>query len=119
MRHKKKTIILDRKSGPRRALLRTLCISLIQHGSITTTPAKAKAVQSIVERCVTAGKKKSLASIRLIEKRLSNKRAAERVVHSIAPRFALRTGGYTTLMKVAPRKGDNAPQVVLQFVDHE
>ena len=75
MRHKKKTLILSRKVGPRTALIRTLAMSFIEHERIQTTPAKAKALREFVEPLVTIAKEKSPQSIRLIEKKLSNKKA--------------------------------------------
>lgn len=117
MRHKKSTQSLGRKTGPRRALLRTLVISLIENGEIRTTPVKARVVRRMAEKLITKGKVKTPQSIRLIEKRLGNKMAALRVVNDIAPRFKSRDGGYTRMMKVADRKGDGAQQVILKWVD--
>ncbi len=116
MRHKKKKNTLGRTSGKRRALLRTLAISLIEHGQITTTPAKAKAVQQFVEPLITRGKTPGMNSIRLIESKLASKQAAMEVVNKLSPRFKERPGGYTSLQKVADRKGDGAKQVQLSFV---
>lgn len=116
MRHQKRTFTLDRKAAPRLALFRTLAISLISHERITTTSVKAKAVRQFVEPLITKGKTKSVHTMRLLEQRLSNKKAARKIVEDLGPRFAERKGGYTRMTKIAPRKGDAAEQVVLEFV---
>lgn len=115
MRHKKQKVTIDRKAGPRKALIRIMSIQLLQHGHLTTTPVKAGAVRRLVERMITRGKTKSVHTIRLIESRL-NKDAALLIVNTVAPRFADRNGGYTRLTKIAPRKGDGAAQVVLELI---
>lgn len=117
MRHKKNTVTLDRKAGPRKAMLRSAAISLIMNEKITTTPTKAKAVRRLVERVITRGKKGDFNAIRYVERKLNNKDAALHVVNVLSPRFEKREGGYTRMLKVAPRKGDGAEQVVLEFVD--
>jgi large subunit ribosomal protein L17 len=119
MRHKKKTVTLDRKAGPRKAMLRTLCISVIQHGRIQTTPAKAKVVRSMVEKMVTMSKEKSVHTMRQLESKLGNKAAVMTLVNTLGPRYKERAGGYTRMTKVASRSGDNAEQVVLEFVTKE
>lgn len=116
MRHKSNKVTIDRTSGSRQALLRTLTISLITNGKITTTPVKAKAVRSFVEPMITKGKERNRESIRFIEQKLGNKTAAMKIVDDIAPLYKERAGGYTSMMKLALRKGDGAQQVLLQFV---
>ncbi len=117
MRHKKKKIILNRVKGPRTALIRGLCLQLIEHGRITTTPVKAKAVQQFVEPLITAGKEKSVQNVRSIDRKLTDKKATLRITDTIAPKFKTRKGGYTRITKIGPRKGDGAQQVVIEFVD--
>jgi large subunit ribosomal protein L17 len=116
MRHLKKKFTLDRAAGPRKALLRTMAVSLIQKERIVTTPARARAVKRMIEPLITRGKEKTVHNIRLIESRLANKASALRVVNELSPRFQGRPGGYTRMIKVAPRKGDAAEQVILEFV---
>lgn len=118
MRHKKKTFTIDRKAGQRNALIRNMAIQLLTHGHVTTTPIKARAVRSLVEPMITKGKKKSVHSIRQIEKNL-NKEAARLIVDTVAPTFAERNGGYTRITKLMPRKGDGAAQVVLELIGKE
>lgn len=116
MRHQKRTFTLDRKAAPRKALFKTLAISLITHERIVTTSVKAKAVRQFVEPLVTKGKTKSVHTMRLLEQRLGNKAAARKLVEVLGPRFADRKGGYTRMTKVEARQGDAAEQVVLEFV---
>lgn len=117
MRHRKRKTILGRKSAQRKAVIRQLTISLLQHGKIQTTPAKARLVQQFIEPLITRGKTKSVHTIRVIEKRLANKAAALHVVNEIAPKSATRTGGYTRMLQVMNRQGDGAEQVILELVD--
>lgn len=116
MRHKKNTVILGRESGPRKALLKTLAISVLEHGAVQTTPAKAKAVRQIVERVIARGGEKTPNAIRYIESRLGNKATAMHVVNEIAPKYKNRPGGYTRMSKLPNRKGDGAQQVKLELV---
>lgn len=116
MRHRNVTPTLDRKAGPRRALLRALAISLIEHERIRTTPAKARAVRPLVERAVTLGKRNSLAARRQLIRTFASPKTADRVLSTLAPRFAARPGGYTRMIKLPPRAGDGASQVLLEFL---
>lgn len=116
MRHKKNTVSLGRKSGPRKALMRSLAISILEAGAVTTTPAKAKAVRRLVERVIARGAEKTPNSIRYIEKKLGNKQAAMHVVNEIAPKYKDRNGGYTRIMNLGTRKGDGSKQVRLELV---
>lgn len=116
MRHQKRTLTLDRKAGPRKALYKTLAISLITHERIVTTATKAKAVRQFVEPLVTKGKTKSVHTLRLLEARLGNKAAARKLVEVLGPRYAERAGGYTRITKIGARQGDAAEHVVVEFV---
>lgn len=117
MRHRKKTVILDRKIGPRRALLKNLVEQVILYEQITTTEAKAKAVRPIVERLLTRGKKGSLQSFRYLLKRLPTEQSARKVKDVLAPRFKDRPGGYTRVVKLGTRLGDGAKMVRIEFVE--
>ena len=116
MRHKKNTVSLGRKSGPRKALMKTLAISILENGAVVTTPAKAKAVRRLVERVIARGSEKNVNSIRYIEQKLGNKKAAMLVVNEIAPKYKDRNGGYTRMMQLERRKGDGSKQVRLELV---
>lgn len=117
--HRRLVKHFSRKSGPRKALLRGLMLSLVEHGRIRTTVAKAKEVRRHIERIITLGKKDNLNSIRLISSRLANPDAAVDLVKSIAPRFKERAGGYTRVTKVGRRPGDSAEMAFLEFVDYD
>lgn len=116
MRHKKKTVVLDRNSAARKALMRTLAISLIMRGRVQTTPTKARAVKSMVEKLITKGKEKNPSVIRQLEGVLANKQAAMHIVNILGPKYEKRPGGYISSTKVAARKGDGAAQMMLELI---
>ncbi len=117
--HRRLVKHFSRKSGPRKALIRGLMVSLVEHGRIKTTIAKAKELRRHIERVITLGKKDNLNSIRLISSRLANPDAAVDLVKSIAPRFKDRPGGYTRVIKIGRRPGDSAEMAFLEFVDYD
>ena len=101
MRHHTKRRILNRTKSQRVALLRGLAQSLVIEEGITTTLAKAKELRPFVEKLVTASKKNTLQSRRLVESRLGTKSDAVRKLHeTLAPRFTARAGGYTRIVKL-------------------
>jgi large subunit ribosomal protein L17 len=116
MRHQKKTVKLGRERAQRKALLRSLADSLIQHGSITTTLAKAKALRPFVEPLVTKAKDNSLSSRRELIKVLYTDKAVNALLNDIAPKYADRPGGYTRITKIGPRYSDAAEMAVIEFV---
>ncbi|MFA6428024.1 MAG: 50S ribosomal protein L17 [Candidatus Buchananbacteria bacterium] len=116
MRHRKKDKILSRTAAPKKALLRSLVTSLVVYESIKTTQAKAKAAQKIVEKVITLGKKKDLASRRQILTIVYGENPTKKVMDVLAPRFEKRVGGYTRIVKVGRRLGDAAEMVKLEFV---
>lgn len=116
MRHQKKKATLGREKAQREALLRNLAESLILHGSIKTTKAKAKALRTFVEPLVTKAKKKTLASERNIRKVLYTDAAINKLTREIAPRYADRAGGYTRIIKIGTRTNDAAEVVHIEFV---
>ncbi|MFH1426646.1 MAG: 50S ribosomal protein L17 [Candidatus Kerfeldbacteria bacterium] len=116
MRHKKESVKLGRLAGPRKAVMRSLAIALIENGRITTTAVKARALKKFIEPLVTKGGSKSVHTIREIEKKLSNKKAALKLVNEIGPKFKSVNGGYTRITKLIVRKGDGAEQSVIEWV---
>lgn len=116
MRHLKKKKTLDRKKGPRRALMRNLATSLILHEKIKTTEAKAKALRSIAERLVTISKKSDLTARKRLLAYLTQERAAKKMIEVIGPKYLLRSGGYLRINKVGPRLSDGAKIVEIEFV---
>lgn len=116
MRHRKKTITLDRKTGPRRALLRNLATSVVLYEHVQTTRAKAKAVQPIVENCITKAKAQTLHARRRLLSYLTHANAVRKVFDVLAPRYKERKGGYTRIVKIGKRVGDAADMVQIEFV---
>ena len=117
--HRRLVKHFSRKSGPRKALLRGLMVSLVEHGRIKTTVSRAKEVRRHIERAVTLGKKGDLNSIRLLIARLANKDMALDLVKNVSPRFKDRAGGYTRVIKIGRRPGDTAEMAFLEFVDYD
>jgi len=116
MRHRKKGKILDRKIGPRKALLKNLAASLILYEKIRTTEAKAKEVRSVVEKLITIGKKNNLTTRRRLLAYLPTKNAVNKILEVLGPEYKDRKGGYTRIVKIGPRKGDGAKMVQISFV---
>ncbi len=108
---------LGRTSSHRRATLRRMVTALFEQESIMTTAAKAKAVQPIAEKMITWGKKGDLHAKRQVFQYLTDESVAKKVLDAVAPRYTNRQGGYTRIMKAAPRRGDAAPMVVLELVE--
>ncbi len=107
---------LQLATGPRRALVRGQLTSLVLHEAITTTEAKAKEVAPHFERLVTHAKKGTLAGGRMLRKELLTESATQKMLLELAPAFAERKGGYTRIIKLENRRGDNAPMARLSLV---
>lgn len=107
---------LSREAGPRRALLRGQITSLVLHESITTTEAKAKEVAPLFERLVTKAKQRTLAGSRGVRKVILTEPAAQKLLTELADAFEDRNGGYTRIVKLPNRRGDNAPMAQLSLV---
>ena len=120
MRHRRKTLKLQRKDGHRRSLLANQACALIQHGRIRTTVAKAKALRPIVEKLVTLTKKEAGVHARRIAFRfLAQKDAVKRLFDVVAPAVGDRPGGYTRITKLGARPSDSAPMAYIEWVDIE
>jgi len=117
MRHGKKTVKLGRSQAHRDALLSNQVCSLIEHGRIKTTLAKAKAVRPLAEKMLTLGKKASLHNRRTAMSVLGQKDAVKKLFEEIAPRSATRNGGYTRIIKLGYRQSDSAPLALIEWVD--
>lgn len=98
-------------------MLRGLVTSLVEHGRIKTTLAKAKELRRHVERAVTLGKKQDLHAQRLLMSRYPNEKTVSTIMKDLAPRFKSRPGGYTRILKLGNRPGDNAEMAYIEFVD--
>lgn len=97
-------------------MLRNLATSLVEHGRVRTTLAKAKVVRPRVERLITLAKRGGLAQRRLLRRYLTTDRAVEKMLTVIAPACKGRNGGYTRALKIGTRQGDAAPMVIIEFV---
>jgi large subunit ribosomal protein L17 len=122
MRHRKKTTKLGRTAEHRNALLANQTCSLIEHGRIKTTLAKAKAVRPLAEKMVTLAKRGGLHARRRALALLHNNstrtvKAVGKLFSEIAPRSASRNGGYTRVVKLGPRPSDSAPMAFIEWVD--
>jgi len=116
MRHKVGGRKLSRPTKQRWALYRNQVSALLVHDKIVTTEAKAREVRSLAEKMITLGKDGSLASRREALAFIPEKKAVDRLFSEIAPGYADRNGGYTRLLKLGPRAGDNAPMVQVELV---
>ena len=116
MRHRVSGKRLSRDTSHRRALYRNLVTDLLRYEKITTTEAKAKEVRGLAEKMITLGKKGGLHSRRQALSFILDKKVAEKVFTELAPRYAERPGGYTHIIKLGPRLGDQAPMVQLELV---
>ena len=119
MRHLKAGRKFGRTSAHRKALFRNLVGALIERERISTTLAKAKELRGKVERTITLGKKGTLHARRQAFKLAPQKEAVQKVFGSLADRYANRPGGYTRIIKIGPRRGDNAPMAFIELVDRE
>ena len=117
MRHAKQKGKLSRDSAHRRSLMRNLCREVIQHERITTSQAKAKAVKPKLEKLITLAKRGDLHARRQALSELSqDKFLVHKLFEEIAPRYADRTGGYTRIVKLGPRRSDSTEMVFLELV---
>lgn len=107
---------LGRTSSHRRALLRHLATEVIDHGQVTTTETKAKAVQPVVDKMISLGKRGDLHARRQAASYLTDKAAVAKLFDEIAPNYAERNGGYTRIVKLGPRRGDAAPMAIIELV---
>ena len=117
MRHRKAGRKLGRTSEQRLALLRGLASSLIEHGAIETTEAKAKELRPFVEKLISKAKTGTLHSRRLAARDIQKRATADKLFQEIGPRFAKRPGGYTRILKTRHRKGDGAEMARIELVE--
>jgi large subunit ribosomal protein L17 len=117
MRHRLEGRKFGREADARRLMMRNLVKSMVEHGQINTTLAKAKEMRRFVERLITYGKKDTVHSRRLAYSVLGERDLVKKLFDEIAPVFTDRNGGYTRVLKAGFRKGDNAPMAIIQFVE--
>lgn len=119
MRHNKAGRRLGRTTSHRIAMFRNMVTSFLNHEKITTTDAKAKELRSIAEKMITFGKKGDLSAIRLASSYIRDKKVVTKLFTTIAPRYKERSGGYTRIVKLGIRPGDNAPMSLIELVEEQ
>ena len=117
MRHRHGLRKLNRTSAHRQAMLRNMMNSLIEHEAIKTTLPKAKELRKVIEPMITLTKKDSLANKRLAFNRLRDRDSVVKLFAVLGPRYQTRPGGYTRILKMGFRVGDNAPMAFVELVD--
>ena len=115
MRHGNHNRKFGRETDQRRALLKSLCRSLVIRGKIKTTEAKAKEIRPMVEKMITKAKTPTVAIRRSLIASLGDEKTATKIIKS-AVAYTDRAGGYTRIIKMGPRKGDAASMAVIEFV---
>ena len=116
MRHRVHTFKIGRTGAHRRAMLANMVCSLIEHGQITTSLVKAREARRVAEKMVTLGKKGDLHHRRLAISTLRNVDMVAKLFAEIAPAYADRQGGYTSIIKLGKRRGDACEMCILKFV---
>ena len=119
MRHLKSGRKLGRTASHRKATLANLAAAIIEHKSIITTTPKAKEARGVVERLITFAKRGDLAARRRVLRTLRDKELVKELFEKIAPKYENRPGGYTRVIKIGQRRGDNAPLAVFELVGYE
>ena len=117
MRHGHGLRKLNRTSSHRLAMLRNMTNSLLRHEAIKTTLPKAKELRRVVEPLITLGREPTVANKRLAFNRLRDREIVVKLFSEIGPRYAARNGGYTRILKMGFRVGDNAPMAFMELVD--
>ncbi len=119
MRHVVRNRKLSRTSAHRRALFRNQLASLIEHGRIRTTHAKAKELRRVAEKVITRARQDTVHARRLVRRWVPDRTLVKKLFDEIAPRFSDRPGGYTRVLKLGPRTGDAAEMAILELVDYD
>ncbi|MGG4605406.1 50S ribosomal protein L17 [Alcaligenaceae bacterium 429] len=117
MRHRHGLRKLNRTSSHRLAMFRNMSVSLITHEAIKTTLPKAKELRRVIEPLITLAKDDTVANRRLAFARLRDRDAVTKLFNDLGPRFQVRNGGYTRILKMGFRQGDNAPMAFMELVD--
>ena len=117
MRHGNGLRKLNRTSAHRQAMLRNMMNSLIEHEAIKTTLPKSKELRRVIEPMITLAKEDSVANRRLAFNRLRSRDSVTKLFNDLGPRFKTRPGGYTRVLKMGFRVGDNAPMAYVELVD--
>ena len=107
---------LGRTSDSRRAMLRAMVTYLFENGKIETTETRAKEVRAMAEKMITLGKREDLHAKRQVFSYITKETVAKKVIDDTAPKYADRSGGYTRIIKIGPRRGDAAPMAIIELV---
>ena len=118
MRHQRAGRKLGRDAAHRKALYANLTASLIEHGRIKTTVAKAKEVRPVAEEMITLGRRGHVPARRQALKFLRSQDVVHKLFSDVGPRFSDRAGGYSRIVKLGPRQGDAAEMAYLELVDY-
>lgn len=119
MRHNKSGKRLGRNTSHRTAMLRNMVTSLFEHEKLTTTDSRAKELRKVADRMITLGKRGDLHARRQVLSVIRDQKVVAKLFDQIGPRFKNRPGGYTRIIKVGSRLGDNAPQSIIALVEEE
>ena len=119
MRHRNTNRKLSRNTSHRRALLRNLVTSLLDHERLMTTLPKAKELRPLAEKMITLGKHDNLHARRQVQAYVLKEATAKKVFDTIAPRFTDRKGGYSRIIKLGNRKGDGADLAIIELIGSE
>ncbi|HKK01969.1 MAG TPA: 50S ribosomal protein L17 [Desulfuromonadales bacterium] len=119
MRHNKSGKRLGRNSSHRSAMMRNMVTSLLEHEKITTTDARAKELRKLAERMITLGKRGDLHARRQVMQVVRDRKVVGKLFEMVAPRYKDRPGGYTRIIKLDNRLGDNASLSVIELVEEE
>ncbi len=117
MRHRNIGRQLSRNSSHRKAMLRNMSVSLLDHELIRTTVPKAKELRRVVEPLITLAKNDSVAKRRLVFARTRDNAVVAKLFNELGPRYKERPGGYTRILKCGNRPGDNAPMAIIELVN--
>lgn len=117
MRHNNTGRRLGRNSSHRKAMMRNMVTSLLEHEKITTTDARAKELRKLADKLITLGKRGDLHARRQAAEVIFNKTVVAKLFERIAPRYADRPGGYTRIIKLGSRSGDNASTSMIELVE--
>ena len=119
MRHRQTGRKLNRTSSHRKSLFKNMSQALIKHEQIVTTLPKAKELRPFIEKVVTLGKKGDLSARRKTMSILQDEKMTKKIFDTLANRYSDRSGGYTRIIKLGNRFGDNAPTAVIEFIDRD
>ncbi|SHJ87028.1 LSU ribosomal protein L17P [Malonomonas rubra DSM 5091] len=119
MRHNKSGRRLGRKPDHRQHMMRNMVTSFFEHEKITTTDTRAKELRKVVDKMITLGKRGDLHARRQALQVIRDRQVVGKLFEMIAPRYTERPGGYTRIIKLANRQGDNAPMAIIELVEEE